>query len=293
MAKHDSSRKIDAPDLTEYLASESGFAFELRCLQQLHSLGYQCHHGGSYTDPATRKIRQFDIRARKVVGPLRIHCAVECKHISESFPLLVTCVPRRPEESFHEILFTQDRTQRRSGFGIDVMQHPATTAVRMKSPHSAYEAGRWVGKKAVQVGRTKDKIYGTDESAFDKWSQALASISDMASDAVDEAEGVGPAAATIILPILVVPDGRLWQAFYDECGRQQESPFWSERCSLYVDRGYSTGLMRSTNFRVSHLEVVTLSGLTSLLCEVEQSDGVWLPLSKLAKPCADDVSGGA
>ena len=68
MAAHDSNRKIDDTDLAEYLATQSGFAFELQCLQRLHTLGYQCQHGGSYSDPVTRKIRQFDIRARKSVG---------------------------------------------------------------------------------------------------------------------------------------------------------------------------------------------------------------------------------
>jgi hypothetical protein len=289
MAQHDHNRKIDDTDLAEYLATQSGFAFELQCLQRLHALGYQCQHGGSYTDPITRKIRQFDIRARKSTGHVNIWCAVECKHISESFPLLVTCVPRRIEESFHDVLFTRAPEDRRGVLGIDTMRVAATAKVRITSPHSPYRKGEWVGKKAAQVGRTtKKEIYGTDEDAFDKWSQALASADEMATEAVESAEHGENAAVNIIVPILVVPNERLWQAFFDEQGRQAESPFWTDRCSVYVDRGYSTGLIRPTHFTISHLEIVTLAGIESLLREVEKPDGMWFPLSKLcpADACA-------
>jgi hypothetical protein len=289
MAAHDSNRKIDDTDLAEYLATQSGFAFELQCLRRLHTLGYQCRHGGSYSDPVTRKIRQFDIRARKSVGSVNVWCAIECKHISESFPLLVTCVPRRTEESFHDVLFTQAPEDRRQGLPVDTTWTAATTKVRIKSPHSPYREGKWVGKTAAQVGRTKgNDIYGTDEDAFDKWSQALASADEMATEAVESAEHGDNAAVTIIVPILAVPNGRLWQAFFDEHGRQVESPFWTDRCSMYVDRGYSTGFIRPTNFTISHLEIVTLAGIESLLREVEKPDGMWLPLSKLcsADECA-------
>lgn len=282
MAAHDSSRKIDDTDLAEYLATQSGFAFELQCLQRLHALGYQCQHGGSYTDPVTRKIRQFDIRARKSVGSINVFCAIECKHISESFPLLVTCVPRRTEESFHDVLFTRAPEDRRDVISVDTMREAATAKVRITPPHSPYREGDWVGKKAAQIGRkTKNEIYGTDEDAFDKWSQALASADEMATEAVELAEHGENAVVTIIMPIFVVPNERLWQAFFDEHGRQVESPFWTDRCSLYVDRGYSTGLIRPTNFTISHLEIVTLAGIESLLREVEQRDGPWFPLSKL------------
>jgi hypothetical protein len=283
MAKHDSNRKISDVDLSQYLAKESGFSFELQCLQKLHSLGYHCQHGGSYTDPITRKIRQYDIRARKTVGHVNVWCAIECKHISESFPLLVTCVPRRSEESFHDVLFTRAADDQRNLLGLDWMRDAATTKFRMSSPLSPYREGGWVGKKAAQVGRTTtNEIYGTDENAFDRWSQALASADDMAAEAVESAERDEIAAVTLIVPILVVPNERLWQAFFNEDGRQADSPFWTERCNVYVDRGYSTGWIRPTTFTVSHIEIATMAGLTSLLQEIETPDGPWFPVSRLA-----------
>ena len=110
----------------------------------------------------------------------------------------------------------------------------------------------------------------------------MASADDMAAEAVESAERDKIAAVTLIVPILVVPNERLWQAFFNEDGRQADSPFWTERCNVYVDRGYSTGWIRPTNFTVSHIEIATMNGLTSLLQEIEKPDGPWFSVSKLA-----------
>src|SRR2546421_75527 len=102
------SRPIGSVELIEFLDSSSDFAFELTCFERLVKLGFRCQHGGSYVDRVTDKARQFDIRAEKESGstllPVRIQYAVECKNLSESFPLLIMCVPRARDESFHELV---------------------------------------------------------------------------------------------------------------------------------------------------------------------------------------------
>jgi len=59
---------IVAADLVEFLDSQSDFAFEIRVLNSLIALGFECEHGGTYDDPATNKPREFDIRATRRRG---------------------------------------------------------------------------------------------------------------------------------------------------------------------------------------------------------------------------------
>lgn len=59
------SDPITKADLDEYLENYSDFSFEVRILNTLIDLGFSCEHRGSYTDPATKKLREFDIRATK------------------------------------------------------------------------------------------------------------------------------------------------------------------------------------------------------------------------------------
>jgi hypothetical protein len=54
---------ITQSDLQEFVENDSDFAFEMRVLVQLRALGFQCEHSGTYKDPITDKIRQFDIHA--------------------------------------------------------------------------------------------------------------------------------------------------------------------------------------------------------------------------------------
>src|SRR4051812_27954800 len=100
------SDPIGTSDLLEYLDTSSDFGFELRCLDQLNTLGFTCDHGGSYRDRVTSKVRQFDIRARRKSGRFRLQCAVECKNLVPSRPLLLMCVPRTPDESLHDLLLS-------------------------------------------------------------------------------------------------------------------------------------------------------------------------------------------
>jgi hypothetical protein len=72
VARQKKNDPIDQADRIAYLEKVSDFAFELRCLERLTKLGFQCQHGGSYTDPVTNKTRQFDLRVQKSKGKFRI-----------------------------------------------------------------------------------------------------------------------------------------------------------------------------------------------------------------------------
>lgn len=57
------NKEISESDVLEYVEEQSDFAFELRVHRQLLACGFECEHGGTYEDPITSKIRQFDQQA--------------------------------------------------------------------------------------------------------------------------------------------------------------------------------------------------------------------------------------
>ena len=144
---------ITEADLVEYLDSSSDFAFELRCLERITALGWECQHGGSYVDPVTGKTRQFDLRARRRVELHSHRCAIECKNLAKNFPLLVLAVPRAADESFHEVILSYP-----AGLmgGERPYQAPAFQDVCMalRAPEAVYRTGDPVGKSCAQVGRS-------------------------------------------------------------------------------------------------------------------------------------------
>ena len=257
------SDPIGVTELVEYLDTSSDFAFELRCLKRLSALGFRCSHGGSYEDRVTKKTRQFDIRALLEHGDLRVRCAVECKNLSEWYPLLLTCVPRSVDESFHQLVFS---------FPPVVQPHESSAfskyceAVKFAHPKSEYAFQGPVGKSCVQVGKAPDgSIISTDADVFDKWSQALASAHDLADDAAEEGELTETEVFSLILPIVMVPDGTLWRVDYSADGSRCSDPKQIDRCSFYVGHTYEAGgRVRGTMLVLSHLEFVTLSGIEKL-----------------------------
>jgi hypothetical protein len=98
------STPITQKDLDEFIASGSDFAFEMTVLSLLRKMGFNTSHSGTYQDPVTQKIRQFDLRASKVQGDFRLTLAVECKNLRTNFPLLISAVPRTVDEAFHEVI---------------------------------------------------------------------------------------------------------------------------------------------------------------------------------------------
>jgi hypothetical protein len=64
------SSPITASDLKEFVDNNSDFDSEMTVLAGLRSLDFECEHSGTYQDPVSDKIRQFDIRAFKWQGNL-------------------------------------------------------------------------------------------------------------------------------------------------------------------------------------------------------------------------------
>lgn len=275
---------ISKAELIDFLDNSSDFAFELRCLKRLNDIGYSCRHGGSYTDPVTKKTRQFDIRADKVHEKLSVHCAIECKNLTDSFPLLVMCVPRAEDESFHDLMMSYHPDLVKQSYPRAPAFDKKCETIRVEHPNSVYAVGQPVGKSCAQVGKAiSNDIVGTDAEVFEKWSQALASADDLADVASSKGEEENDFHLAAILAFVVVPDGKLWTVDYDETGNRTTDPTQTDYCSFFVGQFYPYVFMERTSLVVSHLEFVTLSGLETLLKDVLIPDNEWFPVTKLCK----------
>jgi hypothetical protein len=260
--------EIGEADLKEFLERESDFAFELQVLERLRNLGLSCEHGGTYEDRQTSKLRQFDIRARTKLGYGELHLAVECKHLRPNYPLLILRVPRRQDESFHDTLLTVDR-ERAHIAGSDVVpaMEPQAEVIRVSAQHSVYSPDEGVGKSCSQVGRDANGVTGSDAALFTKWTQAICSgqavLEKVFNEVPDDKEGW---VLSLVAPVVVVPDGRLWAVDYDDNGKRIGDPQQVARCSYFVSSEYSVrDLSGGMNYTFSHIDFVTFSELAHFI----------------------------
>lgn len=254
MQKRD-SKPIEAADLSEYLESADDFQFELEVFRCCLQGGLPAEHGGTYQDPVTKKDRQFDIRMLIKNRRRLVKLAIECKNLKTNFPLLVSRIPRRPEENFHMLIFSSRITGVRS--------------FRVSGPATVFEAGKLVGKSTAQVGRTpstKKNIPGdlvtSDAEVYEKWTQALGSAFDLVYSSRGDYVTEGDAAVTVIFPVLVIPDETLWTVDYSADGQQLSAPKRSHECEVFLGKNFDAG---SLNYTTSHLLIFTKTKFDSYL----------------------------
>lgn len=257
------------PDLLEYLAGYSDFSFELTVLKMLREHDVACDHGGHYVDPVTSKSREFDIRATKTIEKYRVRMSVECKNIRENFPILVSCVPRHEDESYHQVALVSEHKWDSSPFNLGGIRKSRATVLDIRGPHSLYAVGDPVGKSTVQVGRAMDgSITANDSELYEKWGQCLSSLDGMAKNIYWDGGEDDPLDdyMSAAFPFVVVPNTRLWVASYDLDGKCVSDPTQVNRCSCFIGKDYKMGTeLASTRLWISHLEIVTLDGLRSFV----------------------------
>lgn len=247
-------KPINQADLTSFVESKADFAFEMRVLHALEDLKFACEHGGAYTDPLQDKVRQFDIRGRWNWGYQHLFLAAECKNVGRNNPILVHSVPRKDSEAFHEVLDYPEGSAQ-----------PQSVTV----PHRAtvYRAGTPVGKRIDQVGRPeskRDEFVGGDKDVFERITQSLASASDLVEEAV---HGTNRPAVHAVVPVLVIPDGTLWQVDYSGSGEVVQFPRQVTNCAVFLDWEWK-GPSRYGGFltyRFSHLEIATIGSLDAAM----------------------------
>jgi hypothetical protein len=240
---------ITAKDLEEFVSSDSDFAFEMRVLAQLRGLGFECEHSGTYRDPVTDKIRQFDIRGVKHQGNFTLALAVECKNLRPGYPLLLSAVPRTTPESFHDLIVWE----REKVFSQSV--RPVT------GDASAYRPGEMVAKKTDQVGRdTSGALVSNDEATFERLNQAVNSCRDLVQEYLSRSS---PPLVRAVVPLLVVPPGLLWQVDYSADGNLVTDPRQVGHAGLFLNSAWTVdlGVGWTLSYRLSHIDLVTLDAL--------------------------------
>jgi hypothetical protein len=263
--------EITADHINQYLDTRDDFDLELFAYRSLQERGWESHLGGTYADPQTGKFRQYDVRGRRrFQSRLDVNIAVECKSLSAEFPLVVSRVPRPDEEVGHDVL----RRWKRPQIG------DSTFSVERSDPNQLqlYAQSEMVGKSTTQIrwAENQKRLIASDAEGYDKWSQALASATEMVHRAATHTADDVDQVFAFIMPVLLVNTGTLWVVDYDENGRRG-TPVQVDEAVLYVNREHEIdGRYGKATYRLSHLHIYTRIGFTSMLQNYGNPTGLML-----------------
>ncbi len=275
------SSPVCADDIERFLAERDDFAFEMKVFQTLQSaeiLGerLQVDHGGHYVDSVTGKSRQFDLRAGMTKGLHHLRMSIECKHLSSSYPVLISRVPRPRKDAYHNLIVSKPRD-----VAATYEDRPLYHVARAAYGASPYLGETPVGKSVTQVGLSKNgrEFVSGDAEIYEKWSQALASAEDLIWASIYDHDNRGRGEAknfsrSVVLPLLVIPDGTLWVQDYSAEGSLLGVPAPVDACEFYLGK-----LFRKDSpfirFELTHLHIFTFSGLSSFLAGVDGLTSLW------------------
>lgn len=261
-----------ADDIDRALSLKADFSFEMQVLSfmeaiRLDRLEHALRHSGTYTDPVTGKKRQFDIRYHAEVAGTRFHLAVECKNVSAATPWIVHTVPRRQEESFHEVLYFPDRRP-----GTNLLVRPEIR--RVTRAQSAYPVSGQVGKSIDHLHySSQGELLLGDSEVFDRLTQSVQSLRDLVLSGYDQ--GSVDSSWHVFVPVVVIPRGSLWLAPYDATGQRTAPTLQADRVAFFLDQAWPCSAVTS-NYTVSHVELVTTQGLRGLVAELaDLENGPW------------------
>jgi hypothetical protein len=254
-----SNHEININDVKEFVESESDFAFELRVLDKLRELSFVCEHSGTYEDPVSKKVREFDILARISKGNFNINLSVECKNLKKNFPLLVHCTSRTDAESYHEIILIDKRSSH-DRWSLDIST-PAEV-IRLYCENSIYTLEAPTGKSTDQIYReqSSNSLASNDSGVFEKISQAVNSSYKL----IQEAKERATFQQTFVCPVLVIPEGTLWTVIYDSTKEHDWEVVSASSVSYYLGKEWETQdhlPIQRISYTLSHLEIVTASYL--------------------------------
>ncbi|MDP1635520.1 MAG: hypothetical protein Q8L69_12670, partial [Gallionellaceae bacterium] len=230
--------------------------------------GFTCQHSGTYEDPISAKTREFDIRAVKESTirdnlKFRLCLSVECKNIRENFPLVVHCMPRESSESFMDLICSSKPTRQLFPYA------KYSECLKLNADPCAYKPQDPVGKSCDQVGRRNSsdgELVGNDGDVFDKISQAINSSYDLIKEC-HYAGNDGVTVVSAVVPILVVPNERIWTVWYDKNGNIEVGPSQTEHVAYYMDKSWEVGGEgeRKQSYQLSHMEIVQFDSIESLV----------------------------
>lgn len=252
---------VSPQDVISFMRTRSDFAFEMLVTSHVMTVAHRVEHGGSYDDPLTAKVRQFDIRAKFEDSDRTVMLAIECKNYDQGH-LVVSTVPRRPVESWMHVMDPSPKA------GVIHLPNP-----RALSPSPLYPVDGPVGKATdyVQRARNGEDLESRDAETFDRCGQALSSAHAMSADVLGRSRR-----GRFVLAMLVVPDGKLWSAGYSPFGERLGDATQVDHVSLYADRiwAFPTPIGGNVTFGVSHLDIVTVGHLKPFLLKATSAAAV-------------------
>lgn len=259
---------ISKEDINEYLQNYSNFSFEIYALRKFISAGFSCQHAGTYEDPVTKKTREFDIRARKYIEldaalHLNICFSVECKNLRDNFPLVVHCMPRDESECYLDLIWSSDPNH----YFPPYQRSQRISIEGDKCPYGRLDP---VGKSCDQVGRRasqNEELIGNDADVFDKISQAINSSYDLVEQGHYASEK-DVDVVTLVVPVLVVPDERIWTIWYNHSGGIEQESTLASNIEYFLEKNWLVGNPPNEyqiNYCLSHMEIVQLSAIENMV----------------------------
>ncbi|MEA4862515.1 MAG: hypothetical protein VB042_04340 [Victivallaceae bacterium] len=262
-------------DIERYAAEQSDFAFEMEILQLFKgNYAGKTGWGGLYYDPNTGKQREYDIRTELSIDIHRpiywINLAIECKHLKQTYPLVISCTPRNESE---QCIDSWRWPIAEDGYFVESKGYTRESAP--KDPHYKqyccrptlfYPLNDSVGRSLTQVGKDENgNLTVANGEIFNKWSQALASLHGMLDDVLTR-NSPEDRHNLAFLPVVVVPDKTLWQINYSPDGQQIEEPRQVDSISYWIGISYSMKKgTRQESYNISHLHFFTRTGLLEFL----------------------------
>lgn len=258
------SRKNTSPlsqqDLLDFLRKDSDFGFEMATLNVLRLVGLDAEHAAVYVDPVTNRIRSYDMRARWTAEGRSLRFAVECKNLRSHAPLLIHATPRLESEAYHTVV-----VRKRTNGGL------FQTTYRNEG---VYHPAEVVGRQTDQPTRENSgEFKSSDGATYEKWLQAVNGCFDLVRELATTP--LRDAQACAVVPVLVVPEGTLWQVDYDMHGSVTKAVREVERATLILRHcwGVPTQFGQLT-YDISHLEIITLPALHQRLKNLMEAGGL-------------------
>jgi len=129
----------------------------------------------------------------------------------------------------------------------------------------------------------KGKERTQDTDVYDRWAQAVSSASELVESACYSARSLCvPQFLTAVLPVVVVPDGVLWEVVYDDNGAISTDPAQVKECEFFIGRRIAVGVRYTPQFlhlfTFSHVHFFTLEGFGSFLSRIAVNEHAWAKL---------------
>lgn len=253
---------MSAGEIRNFIIENDDFGFEMRVAAAPREiLGVPVSHGESYVDAIKGKPRQFDIRFRIEENRATLYFAVESKNVSSRSPVIVCGRMAEAKETFHDVIISQSH----SG-----SERSRTKRIR---PSAVYSRDPFVGKailKPEKNGRSNDS------EIYDRWAQAIASAHDLVHEAATKPGTMDMFHYGAVFPWVVVPDGALWRACYDEAGQLVSDPEAVDRCRFFIAHPIQLEPEHRHNpIHLSHIDFATLTGFRKFLSSIKRPQLDW------------------